>query len=205
MNDENPSLASALRALPDQLSASRPTLNDILCALGDRAIALILLIFSIPAIVPTPGIPAGMVFGSALALIGLQMAIGANRIRLPSIIARLHIGQAVLRRVFQRIAPHVERLERHLSARLGRALTPLAVRGIGGVIVVMALLIALPIPFGNTLPGLAVLALALGLARQDGVAILAGLGLAIVACGVSVALVGGGVWLFEAGLSAARV
>lgn len=205
MTGENLNLTSVLRALPDQLAASRPTLKDILNTLGDRATALILLIFSIPAIVPTPGIPAGMVFGSALALIGIQMVIGARRVRLPPGIAQLRIGQSALRRIVQRAAPHLERLERHLNARMRGALTPLAVRGIGFVIFIMAILIALPIPFGNTLPGLAVLALSLGLARQDGVAVLAGLGLAIVACSVSVALIGGSLWLFGAGFSASPV
>lgn len=203
MSGDNLSLAYALRVLPDCLPAGRPTLNDILSALGDRGLALILLIFSIPAIIPTPGIPAGMIFGSALALIGGQMVVGVTRVRLPSFIAQRHIGQDVLRQVFQRATPLIEKLERRLNLRLAGVMSPLAMRVIGGVIVVMALLIALPIPFGNTLPGLAVLALSLGLARQDGIAVLVGLSLAVLACGVSVALVHGSLWLFDTGLRVA--
>ncbi|WP_374694418.1 exopolysaccharide biosynthesis protein [Halomonas sp. SpR1] len=62
-----------------------------------------------------------------------------------------------------------------------RVPTPLAIRSIGIVIFIMAVLIALPVSFGNTLPGLAVLILSLGLAQRDGIAVAAGLGLALVA------------------------
>ena len=197
MSGDNSSLASALRVLPDRLPAGRPTLNDILSALGDRGLGLVLLIFSIPAIIPTPGIPAGMIFGSALALLGGQMVVGAQRVRLPSFIAQRRIGQEVLRQVFQRATPLIDKLERRLSIRLAGLMSPLAMRVIGGVIVVMALLIALPIPFGNTLPGLAILALSLGLARQDGIAVLVGMSLSVLASGVSVALLHGSLRLFD--------
>jgi Exopolysaccharide synthesis, ExoD len=55
-------------------------------------------------------------------------------------------------------------------------------------------LIALPIPFGNVVPGLAVLLIALGLARHDGLMIVAGLAMSIAALTTSVLLVYGSVW-----------
>lgn len=191
------SLADVLRALPGHLKDQRPTIGDILVALDERAIPLVLLLFAIPAIVPTPGIPAGMVFGSALAFIGIQMAIGTKRVRLPTGIAQLRIGRQQLERILGKATPHLEKLEGRLSARLGGLSTPLAIRSIGFVIFIMALLIALPIPFGNTLPGLAVLILSLGLAQRDGIAVAAGLGLALVAGVVSTAIIGGSWWLIE--------
>ncbi|XAW60246.1 exopolysaccharide biosynthesis protein [Halomonas sp. Bachu 37] len=191
------SLANLLLALPGHLEHQRPTLGDILRVLEERAIALILLLFAIPAIVPTPGVPAGMVFGTALAFIGLQMALGTKRIRLPPGVARLRIGREQLERILRKAAPHIERLERRLGERLEKLVSPIAIRWIGLVVLIMALLIALPIPFGNTLPGLAVLVLALGLAQRDGIAVVAGLGLALVAAIVSTALIGGSWWLID--------
>jgi hypothetical protein len=52
----------------------------------------------------------------------------------------------------------------------------------------MGALIALPIPFGNTLPGLSVILMGLGLAADDGLAVLGALLLALLATGVSIAL-----------------
>lgn len=195
---EKERLSQVLRALPDRLADQRPTLGDVLLALGNRAIALILLVFSIPAIIPTPSVPAGTIFGSALAFIGLQMMVGTKRLQLPPGIARLRIGRVQLKRMVGRTAPHLENLERRLRVRAVVLADRWAMRGRGVVVLVMAVLIALPIPFGNTLPGLAVFALALGLAQRDGLAIVAGLGLAAIASLVSVALISGSWWVIEA-------
>jgi hypothetical protein len=42
---------------------------------------------------------------------------------------------------------------------------------VGAVCVVLALIIALPIPFGHVVPGLAICVMALGLIEQDGIAV----------------------------------
>ncbi|WP_066342502.1 exopolysaccharide biosynthesis protein [Azohydromonas lata] len=188
--DPETNLSQTLRALPARLN-DQCRLGDVLLALGDRAAALILLVFSIPAIVPSPGIPAGAIFGSALAFIGLQMTLGRSHLRLPPGFARLRVGRERLERMVERFAPHLERIEGRLKAKAVSLAAPQAVRGLGLVVLIMAVLIALPIPFGNTLPGLAILALAMGLAQRDGLAIAGGLGIALVAGVVSVALIGG--------------
>jgi hypothetical protein len=191
------SLAAALRALPARLPGEQPALGDIIAALGDRATALVLLVFSIPAIVPTPGVPAGAIFGTALVALAWQMAAGAETLGLPGRIARLRIGRRRLERLVSRIAPTLDRLERRLRPRWPVLVGPGAVRPLGGIVCLMAVLVALPIPFGNTLPGLAVFLIALGLARRDGTAVAAGLGIALLAGAVSAALVIGGWWLLE--------
>jgi hypothetical protein len=61
----------------------------------------------------------------------------------------------------------------------------------------MGVLIALPIPFGNTLPGLSVILMGLGLAIGDGLAVLGALILAVLATGISIALV----WAAWSGLT----
>jgi hypothetical protein len=55
----------------------------------------------------------------------------------------------------------------------------------------MGVLIALPIPFGNTIPGLSVILMSLGLAIGDGLAVLGALNLAILATGILIALAWG--------------
>jgi hypothetical protein len=61
----------------------------------------------------------------------------------------------------------------------------------------MGVLIALPIPFGNTLPGLSVILMGLGLAIGDGLAVLGALILAVLATGTSIALA----WAAWAGIT----
>jgi hypothetical protein len=184
------------------LPHERITLGDILNALGERATAFILLFFSIPAIVPTPGIPAGMIFGTALALLALQMVARAEQFSLPRRLAGLRISRRRITGLVNRAVPKLESLEQRLRPRWSMLTGLQAVRPLGIVVLIMAVLVALPIPFGNLLPGLAVFLIALGLAQRDGAAVAAGLGFAMLACVVSAGLLYGGWWLL-AGPSAA--
>ncbi|MCA1869649.1 exopolysaccharide biosynthesis protein [Agrobacterium genomosp. 3] len=187
-------IASLLRNLPDRLPRA-VTVGDLLRAMGDQGIAVVLLMFAIPAIIPTPGIPAGLVFGIALALLSMQIIFGAERLRLPGRLAAVGVPRAVIERTATHGAPILARLERHMRPR-GRLLSQAAMRPVLGlVILTMAILIALPIPFGNMLPGLAVLITALGMAQRDSLAIGIGLLLAMLATGVSAGILAGGWWL----------
>ncbi|WP_320194797.1 exopolysaccharide biosynthesis protein [Agrobacterium rosae] len=184
-------MAALLRRLPDELP-EKVTLAGLLDKLGDKAIAFILLVFAIPAIIPTPGIPAGMIFGTALAILSLQIIFGSRTLRLPNFLGRLSVSRSIIELTAEKAAPRLAKLESLLRPR-GHVLTKsLGVPAIGIVIFLMAILIALPIPFGNMLPGLAVLAFALGLAQRDGVAVLVGLFLAVLAVVTSGAIIYGG-------------
>lgn len=190
-------LSGRLRELPQRLTTQRPTMREIIRALDERAIATLMLVFSIPAIVPTPGIPAGMLFGAVLSFVGLQMIIGSKHLRLPAGLSHVRIAHVHLKRAVDRTLPLLEKVESILRPRIDSLSTPFAIRGIGIVVLLMAILIALPIPFGNTLPGLAVLLMALGLSQHDGLLILAGFGLALIATVVAWLLLDGSWWLIE--------
>jgi Uncharacterized ABC-type transport system, permease components len=58
----------------------------------------------------------------------------------------------------------------------------------GLVCVLLALVMALPIPFGDALPGIALVLFAMGMMQRDGVAILLGV-LATAACGLYLFLI----------------
>ncbi|NTF08088.1 exopolysaccharide biosynthesis protein [Agrobacterium rubi] len=190
-------MAALLKGLPDELPEN-VTLAGLLDKLGDKAIAFVLLVFAIPAIIPTPGIPAGMIFGTALAILSLQIIFGSRRLVLPGFLGRLSVSRSLIQMTADRAAPRLEKLEALLRPR-GHVLSKyLGHVAIGIVIFLMAVLIALPIPFGNMLPGLAVLAIALGLAQRDDVAVLVGLLLAILSVLTSVAIIYGG-WALISG------
>ena len=56
-------------------------------------------------------------------------------------------------------------------------------------LLIMAMTLALPIPLGNGLPAIAVIVFALGFMERDGLAILAALGICVVALVWTVALI----------------
>lgn len=184
-------MAAALGRLPEDLP-EKVTLEGLLQSLGDKAIAFVLVVFAIPAIIPTPGIPAGMIFGTALAILSLQIMFGAKKLVLPGFLGRLSISRSIIELTASKAAPRLAKLEKMLRPRghvLSKHLSPAV---IGIVIFLMAVLIALPIPFGNVLPGLSVLAIALGLAQKDDVAVLTGFALALLSMVTSVAIIYGG-------------
>ncbi|MBP2550253.1 hypothetical protein J2858_003189 [Neorhizobium galegae] len=192
-----PSLAETIEALPLKLEAERTTLGQLLAVLGDHATALVLLVFSIPAIIPTPGIPAGFVFGTALALLAAQLVIGADRFFLPARLARVNVPHRLLQAMAVRLGPKLGKLETWLRPRGQMLSGKRALRPLGLFIFVMAVLIALPIPFGNVLPGLAIFFIALGLAQRDGLAIGGGLFFGVAAMAFSAFILLGGWWLIS--------
>jgi hypothetical protein len=198
-----PGLAAALRALPDQLPHEHVTLGDILAGLGERTTTFVLLVFSVPAIVPTPGVPAGAIFGTALALLALRMMAGIEQFSLPGRVAMLRMSRRRVASFVNRAVPKLDRLEQRLRPRWPGLTGVLAFRLLGVVVFVMAVLITLPLPFGNMLPGLAVFLIALGLAQHDGAAVAVGLGVAVLASVVSGGLLIGGWWLVNVLLSPA--
>jgi hypothetical protein len=76
--------------------------------------------------------------------------------------------------MLQRAQPWMERGERYWHPRLGQLTNSTAQQLVGVLMVILALAVLLPIPFGNMLPSLAIIFFALGLMEEDGVWIIAG-------------------------------
>ncbi|MGE6742586.1 exopolysaccharide biosynthesis protein [Allorhizobium pseudoryzae] len=181
-----------------QYFETRPiTLGRLLAVLGEQAIAMVLLVFSIPAIIPTPGVPAGMIFGSVLVVLSCQLVVGTRRFWLPKRLARIEVPRNLLSAMVVRLGPKLQWLETWLKPRWTGLSGPAALRPLGAVVVVMGVIIALPIPFGNVLPGLSVFFIALGLAQRDGVAIGIGLAFGVAAIAFTAFILLGGWWLIS--------
>lgn len=162
--------------------------------LGDDTIAgWLLLLLSIPGLVPSPGVPIGVPIGLGMAAIGGQLLRGARKPHLPAWLGRRRLAASDIRRLIIRARPWLRKLEAiarpHPAGVNGRWL----LRAIGIVAIVNGILIALPIPFGNTAPAVAMLAIGLGLILHDGRLVWIGFGLALIAFIVSVALITGAV------------
>lgn len=190
-------LRAKLAALPGLLPQGRATLGQLLAGLGDHQTALVLAVFALPAIIPTPGLPAGMIFGTALAILSLQMVAGSPEFSLPARLSRVGVPRNLVLGMASGGARTLERIDGWLKPRWQRLADVAALRPLGLVVFLMALLIALPIPFGNVLPGLSVLMIALGLAERDGMAVGAGLLLAVLSALFSIGMIAGGWYLIQ--------
>lgn len=180
--------ASAL--LDDFLShdhSERIALGDLMGILGDRAFGALLLLLSIPNVLPVPGLST--VTGLPMILIGAQMAAGRDRPWLPRKVAAATVERDAFLRVVTRAHPYVDRLERHLRPRLPGLTRPPAERLLGLAVMVLATILALPIVFGNQPPAFAIALIALGLIEKDGAFVAAGLAAGVLAIAIVAAVV----------------
>jgi hypothetical protein len=166
-------------------STERVSFNDMKNALGARAFGILLLLFTIPSFIPgTNGI-----FGLPLMLLSWQLMFKRQEIWLPGWLGRRSLPKDALKKAIEDAGPILRRLERILKPRKAWAVNGRGECILGIVGVVMSIVLILPIPLGNWLPSLSIGLMALGLAEKDGLSVLAGHFMAVVALIVSAASV----------------
>lgn len=196
-NEPQPqNLSTVLLAFAASLDRARIQWGELDQLLGDRSFGFLLLLFALPNSIPLVGIPGvSTVTGIVLIVIAIQMIGGLRRLYLPERIQRRSFSGTGFKKLIQRAAPWLAKLERGLKPRWLWLTSSRAERWLGGVCLLLALLLILPIPFGNFFPGFAVVLLALGLIEKDGAFIVAGLAMTV----VSVIALGGLVWTIITG------
>jgi hypothetical protein len=170
------------------------TLDELMSAMGRSSIAFAILILSLPALTPIPG-PFGLVFGSCLAIVSLQIIAGFRRIWLPQFLGHRQVSGGTVELMVRYTAPLVARVETLLRKnRLRRFAGPRVQAFLGLPVLLLAIAVALPIPFGNMLPVAALVMIALGLMERDGLVTILGLGMGVVALGATAGLVYAAAW-----------
>jgi hypothetical protein len=178
--------------------ASRPaaaiSLGDVLDAFGDRAFGALMLVFAAPNMLPLPpGLSA--VLGAPLLFVTAQLMLGRPALWMPRFIRRQSISRDFFVRLTKKLSPVLQRAERGLRPRLSVLLHPVNERIIGAVCLLLAIILLLPIPFGNIPPAWAIAAFALGILERDGLATLVGwfgtIGSVLILAAVSSALIAG--------------
>jgi hypothetical protein len=162
-------MSATLRRLAHQIE-DRIRLSELVVHLGDRTFGAILLVFAIPNLIPLPP-GSSTVLGIPLILAAAQLAMGRSSLWLPQVVGNRTLLRSDLERLVYHGVPALRRLERLLVPRLGPLLNE---RLIGAACLLLAVILILPIPFGNMLPGLGIAAFSLGLLQRDGLAVLVG-------------------------------
>lgn len=185
------SISELLLTLVRHAPGERISLGELVEGLGDRAFGLAMLVLALPMALPLSAIPGvSTVFGVPLCIIATQLALGWPRPRLPQSIATRSFARAELGRMIDRALPWLRRIERAVHPRWPWATGPAAERAIGLVCLVLAVVMALPIPGGNQPPGIAISLFAVAVLERDGLFVLLG-AVATVAAAVVLALVVG--------------
>jgi hypothetical protein len=159
---------------------ARVSVGEVVDSLGDTGLGIVLLLMMLPVFITIPGLPVGVVFGCLVAVLGVQIMRGADRLRLPPRVRARTLSAAQVQRVALVAQPWVARAERWLRpGRLPGLTSPEMCRLLGLVLVIQGVALTVPLPFGNHPPALAVTAIGLGLMERDGMAIALGLVLSV--------------------------
>jgi hypothetical protein len=150
-----------------QTAGERVSLSELTEALSDRSFAALIILFAAPNLLPLPP-GSSTVFGIPLIFIASQLLLGRPRLWLPRALRERSLDQATFASMTTRIEPVLRRLERLARPRWWLMPQVLAERFTGLVVLLMALVLIFPIPFGNWTPALAAMLVALGLSERDG-------------------------------------
>jgi hypothetical protein len=178
--------------LADLVAEAGPhiTLEEMGARMRGRGFGLILVVFSLPETIPLVGL--SLILAIPIGLIGGYMLVHGEEVVLPARIRRWSIKRRHLEGAVVRMLPLLRRIERLARPRWLRLAT--ACRLQGAVCLLMAVILAIPMPGTNILAAFGVFGTGLGMMLRDGRIVaaafmssaLATLGMAAVLLGVIV-------------------
>lgn len=178
-----PRTSEILRRLLEDESRKSLTIEEIVSGLGPRALPASLMVFTIPEVlpIPIPGLSTAVVIPTGI--ISYQMFRGQEELNLPRWLLDRSVPRSAFAGCVTAILPFLEKAEGKVRPRWRWASSRAAKRFIGFFVLLMAAIIALPIPFTNMPFAIAIFIIGLGLAEEDGAMISLGilLGIALIA------------------------
>jgi len=166
-------IVQRLRETAADLSEERVSMKTLAQAHGPAAHGTLLLLMAVPCVLPVLGV--GTVLGLGMAALAVAMWRGHSSACLPRRVAELELSRHWAQCVLGMLASAYAMAGRFARARLSHLASPSRRSWTAAAIGLMALIVVLPIPFGNVLPALATMLIGLGLVFRDGVAMALGL------------------------------
>ncbi|OBZ93877.1 exopolysaccharide biosynthesis protein exod [Pararhizobium polonicum] len=150
------------------------TLRDLAAAMEDRSFGAFLVVFALPNLIP---LPPGATFILGLPLIFIAWQMFASRrtgIWLPKRMGDYAFDNTTFFVFVNRISPWLQRAETLIKPRAWFLGSRFAERLVGLLALILAVVIFLPIPFGNWLPAFALAVIGFAHTERDGLGLAAG-------------------------------
>jgi hypothetical protein len=186
-DDQSKSILHILQTFLKDHTSPYFTVMDLVDALEERTFGFILLLMALPNVLLIASIPGlSTIFGGVMGLASIQMMLRLPKIWLPKNVRYKPYATEYLEKVVKTSAPFLVSIERFLKPRFFILTASFLEPFLGFISFINSIWITLPIPFGNFLPGLAMVALSLGIIENDGLFIMLGVVLSFL---VSTALI----------------
>ncbi len=173
--------ADRLRAAAAALQGQALSLQQLFRLHGRAGPGALLVVLAVPCLLPLPG--AGVLMSLGMAMVAWTIWRYYPRLVMPRKLGRFQLSPPMAQRALSVLAWLYDKASRVMRARLRWWVQPGHRVWLAPFVAAMALVIFLPIPFGNVVPAAALLLIGLGLVFEDGLAILLGVfvGLALFA------------------------
>jgi hypothetical protein len=166
-------ISDRLDLLVAETKGSPVTLDWTLAQLHERAFGLFLLILALPCCIPfLYGVP--QIVSLPLMFVSFQILLGRRAPWLPAKLGARTVDAEGLATVARRAGPWLRRIEAISRPRLSALTRPPLDRVVGLALVLFSASILVPLPATNTVPGFAVVLVAMGLLQRDGVFVILG-------------------------------
>ncbi len=170
-------------------SGPKVTLRDIAVAMEDRSFGAFLVVFALPNLIPLPP-GATFILGLPLIFVAWQMfASRRTRIWLPKRMGDYAFEQASFAAIVTRITPWLVRAEMLVKPRAWFLGSRFSERLVGLLALILAVIIFLPIPFGNWLPAFALAVIGFAHTERDGVSLLVGTTIGVGSIAIAAAVI----------------
>ena len=166
----------------------RITVGELFARMEERAYGLLLLILALPCCLPFVYILPQIVALPMLLLAG-QLAMGRTSPWLPEKLAQRSFEADTLKQVIARARPWLRFAEWFAYPRLAFLTDGFALRIFGALLLIPTASILVPLPLTNSVPGIGVAIVAIGLIERDGLLVIGGM---ILGLGWVAALIIGG-------------
>jgi hypothetical protein len=167
--------SALLREYVASLTGDRVSLGSLRDALDDRGFGVLLFLFAVPNLIPVNIPLISAVLGAPLVLLAAQLSYGRHKPWFPHWLTHQSVSRTNFEAVVLRAVPYLERAEKWLRPRIAPLLSWTGERLIGLFLLVLTIVLALPIPFGNWLPAFAICIIGLAMVEKDGLAVLLGI------------------------------
>lgn len=177
-------LSEALAGAASAVQGHAVTLRELIGIIGEQGLLILCVILAAPNLLPIA--PPLMSAALALPLLLISIAVTANRLPLlPDRLLDRELPAAMVQRTIERVSRLARSVEHLVRPRLlGLSGSP-GINVLNGAMLVLAALLLLAplplVPLVGTLPAIAIMLLALGMAERDGVVILLGYLMTIIA------------------------
>lgn len=185
------------------LEARETNIGELLKSLDHHGIAIMLILFSIPAALPIPAAGYSTILSIPLFLVGFRLLKNQSSIHLPQKISSRKINPSQFAGSISKLLKLTTFLEKFSKPRFEFfTSSKYALPILGLIIILLASSMALPIPGTNTAPAFAIFVIGFGMLEKDGFVVLLGIITSIVAICISLGIIWFGQMAFKAFIKA---